>query len=128
MPFVFAIFGVLFIVAGVRGKTSDLVTLIKDDFSGQPNYFEWMIAIFLVGAIGYIDQLRTLSRMFLTLLIIGLLFSEYRRNPLIFKQFNQQTMSPLQDASASSETTQQSASLSVPTLSTLDPNEFFKLG
>jgi hypothetical protein len=125
MPFVFGIFGVLFIVAGVRGKTSDLVALIKDDFSGQPNYFEWMIAIFMVGAIGYVDELRTISRMFLTLLILGLLFSDYRSNPALFQQFTQQETAPLQDASATAQQTSASNAFDLPTL---DPEKFFNLG
>ena len=127
MPFVFGIFGVLFIVAGVRGKTSDLVALIKDDFSGQPNYFEWMIAIFMVGAIGYVDELRTISRMFLTLLILGLLFSDYRSNPALFQQFTQQETAPLQDASATA-TPQQTSASNAFDLPTLDPEKFFNLG
>lgn len=76
MPFVFGIFGVLLIVAGVRGTTSQLFGLIKSDFTGQPNYFEWMIAIFLVGALGYIDELKTLSRLFMFLLVLGLLWEK----------------------------------------------------
>lgn len=127
MPFVFAVLGVLFLVAGVRGKTTDLVALIKDDFSGQPNYFEWMIAIFLVGAIGYVDQLRTISRMFLTLLILGLLFSDYRKNPAIFQQFTaQETAQPLQQ-SATPNATQPSTS-TLPDLIPLNPSKFFHLG
>jgi hypothetical protein len=74
MPFVFGILGVLFITAGVRGTSSQLFALIKSDFSGQPNYFEWMIAIFLVGAIGYVKELSTISRMFMFLVAAGLLY------------------------------------------------------
>lgn len=128
MPFVFAVLGVVFITAGVRGKTLDLIALIKDDFSGQPNYFEWMIAIFLVGAIGYVDELRTISRMFLTLLILGLLFSDYRKNPQIFQQFTQQETAPLQDSSTpvvSAQNNQQSAFNTA--LQPLNPDSFFNL-
>jgi hypothetical protein len=86
VPFVFSIAGVLLIVAGVRGKTSDLFSLVKSDFTGQPNYFEWMVAIFLVGAIGYIKQLSTISRMFMFIVAAGLLY----KNKGVFSQFTQQ--------------------------------------
>lgn len=76
MPFVFGIFGVLLIVAGVRKTTAQLFTLIKSDFTGQPNYFEWMIAIFLVGAVGYVQDLQRISRMFMFLLVLGLLWQK----------------------------------------------------
>jgi hypothetical protein len=84
MPFVFGVLGVLFLVAGVRGKSTDLFALIKSDFSGQPNYFEWMIAIFLVGAIGYIKELGTVSRMFMFLVLAGLLY----KNKQVFAELN----------------------------------------
>jgi hypothetical protein len=74
MPFVFGIVGVTLLVAGVRGQSSNLFALVKSDFSGQPNYFEWMIAIFAVGAIGYIKELSTISRMFMFLVAAGLLY------------------------------------------------------
>jgi hypothetical protein len=79
MPFVFAIFGVVLIVSGVRGTVTgsnpNLVDLVKSDLTGQPNYTEWMVAILAVGAVGYIDDLKELSRAFMTLIVIGLLLS-----------------------------------------------------
>ena len=95
MPFVFGIAAVLLIVAGVRGQTTQLFTLVKSDFTGQPNYFEWMIAIFLVGAIGYVKELQTISRMFMVLLILGLLW-EHKG---VFAQFTtQETQQPKQSS------------------------------
>lgn len=74
MPFVFVVVGVLLLTAGVRGKSSTLFALVKSDFSGTPNYFEWAVAIFVVGAIGYIKELSTISRMFMFLVLAGLLY------------------------------------------------------
>jgi hypothetical protein len=78
MPFVFAIFGAVLIVAGVRGTVTgsnpNLISLVKSDLTGKPNYTEWMIAILAVGSIGYIDEsLEELSRSFMILVVIGLL-------------------------------------------------------
>lgn len=74
MPIVFGLVGILLVVSGVRGQSSQLFTLVKSDFSGQPNYFEWMIAIFIVGAIGYVKELSTISRMFMFIVLAGLLY------------------------------------------------------
>jgi hypothetical protein len=82
MPIVFAVAGLLLIVSGVRGTvvSSDpskpsLVGLVKTDFTGQPNYFEWIVAIVLIGAIGYIPKLEPISRAFMALVIVGMLLS-----------------------------------------------------
>lgn len=87
MPFVFGIAGVLLVVSGVRGTTSQLMALLKQDFTGYPNYLEWMVAIMIVGALGYIQQLATLSKLFMTAILIGLLFS----NKGFFAAFTQGT-------------------------------------
>jgi|HubBroStandDraft_1064217.scaffolds.fasta_scaffold01182_18 hypothetical protein len=87
MPFVFGILGTLFIVAGVRGQSKPLFALIKSDFSGTPNYFEWMIAIFAVGAFGYIKELSTISRLFMILVLAGLLYE----NKNVFSQTASET-------------------------------------
>lgn len=93
MPFVFGILGILFIVSGVRGTVTgsnpNLVGLVKSDLTGQPNYTEWMAAILVLGALGYINQLRSLSRAFMALVIIRLLLD----NRGFFAQFEKQITS-----------------------------------
>jgi hypothetical protein len=42
-----------------------------------------MVAIFLVGSVGYVKELHTLSRMFMVIVVIGLLWS----NKGVFSQF-----------------------------------------
>jgi hypothetical protein len=77
MPFVFGIVGLLLVVSGVRGQTATLAQLVKNDFTGQPNYLEWMFAIFLVGAFGYVPKLAPISRMFMVLIIVGLFLADH---------------------------------------------------
>jgi hypothetical protein len=97
MPFVFGIIGIVLIISGVRGtvvgSNPSLVSLVKSDLTGQPNYTEWMLAIFIIGAIGYIDELKTISRLFMALVVIGLLWS------------NKGFFSQLTSESSSSDTT-----------------------
>lgn len=100
MPIVFGVVGVLLIVAGARGQSTTLFALVKSDFSGQPNYFEWMIAIFIVGAIGYVKDLSTISRMFMFIILAGLLY----QNKQVFSDFAAQekaTPQPSGNASTS---------------------------
>jgi hypothetical protein len=89
MPIVFGIIGVTLVAAGVRGQTAQLTALLKADFTGSPSYVRWMVAILLIGAIGYIQDLRTISRLFMAIVLVGLLFS----NRGFFAQFTKQTES-----------------------------------
>jgi hypothetical protein len=124
MPIVFGVIGLVLIITGVRGTVTgsnpNLVDLVKADLNGKPNYLEWMAVIFVLGALGYIPQLRTLSRLFMALIVIDLFFA----NKGFFSQFTQEfsaagntpqsvqiqssgLASPVSAASTSSGTTQQ---------------------
>lgn len=103
MPFALLIVGLVLIVAGVRNTVEDngtqkgLITLVKGDFTGNNNFTYWLVSILIVGSIGYISDLRKLSRAFLTLIIIGLLFS----NKGFFTKFQQQVFGTFAPASLS---------------------------
>lgn len=75
MPFAFLIIGSAFLIAGVRGTDDQLLTLMKGDFTGSPNFISWMFAILIVGAAGYIETLKPISRAFLVLIVIVLFLS-----------------------------------------------------
>jgi hypothetical protein len=74
MPVLFGIFGLVLIVAGVRNRVTtgdpSLMSLVKDDFTGSNPFWKWMLAIVFIGAIGYIPNLRPISRGFLVLVIV----------------------------------------------------------
>jgi hypothetical protein len=89
MPFALIIVGIVLVTAGVRNTTSDLFTLVKGDFStanGQESFLSWLVAILIVGSLGYIEELKPLSRAFLVLLIVVLFLS----NGGFFDKFNRQ--------------------------------------
>ena len=75
MPFFILFVGILLIVSVLRGTTDVLFSLVKKDFTGQPNFFIWVFAIFLIGAIGFVKQVRPISDALLLLVIIGIFFA-----------------------------------------------------
>src|SRR5271169_308184 len=88
MPFALLIAGLLLTVSGVRGTTGQLTQLVKGDFQGKTNFAYWMLSILVIGAIGYIEEFRPLSRMFLVLVIVVLFLS----NQGVFAKFTEQTL------------------------------------
>lgn len=75
MPFAIIIIGAVLLVAGVRGTHKDLWTLVKGDFTGNSNFINWVAAIAVIGALGYIPKLKPLSIAFMTLLLLVLVIS-----------------------------------------------------
>ncbi len=90
MAFVFIIIGTVLLIAGVRDTQGDLFTLLQNDFStsaqkqGQHSFLAWFVAILVIGALGYVEDLKPFSRAFMALVIIVLLLS----NGGFFSQIN----------------------------------------
>jgi hypothetical protein len=80
MPFAFLIAGAVLIDAGFRGTASQMFSLLYGEFTGSNSgghqggrgYFAWFLAIFLIGAVGYIPDLKPISTGFLVLVILVL--------------------------------------------------------
>lgn len=76
MPLAFLAIGALFLVAGIRGTVGDkdgqsgLVTLLKGDFTGQNNFLMWLVALFVLGALGYIPGFKGIANALLVLVVI----------------------------------------------------------
>ena len=64
--------GVLLVVAAVRNQQSTLFALVKGDLTGPNNFLEWIFAIAIVGAIGYIPKLKPLSVALLALILLAI--------------------------------------------------------
>jgi len=94
MAFVFIIIGAVILTAGVQNTQGDLWTLLKGDFlpsqqpQGQTSFVPWVLAILIVGGLGYVKELRGFSRGFMALIIIAMVIHAYKLNPQIFNQFN----------------------------------------
>lgn len=94
MAFVFILVGAVVLTAGVRGTQGDLWKAVQKDFSpsmqqpGQSSFLSWVAAILIIGAIGYVKELRGISHGFLALVLIAMVIKAYKQNPQIFQQFN----------------------------------------
>jgi hypothetical protein len=85
MPFVLIVVGVLILVSALHGTSGALFSTLKSDFTGSDNFLYWVIAILVVGSIGYVKKFQPLSAAFLTLLLIVLFIA----NKGFFAQFQQ---------------------------------------
>lgn len=74
------------VVVGIRNTQGQLGTLLVGDFTGTPNFFYWVVALFIIGAFGYINELKAPSDAMLALVIIAILLS----NRGFFAQFTAQ--------------------------------------
>lgn len=75
MAFVLLIVGAVLLASSIQNTQSTLFTLAQGDLLNSGNgggFIEWFAAIFLIGAIGYIPKLKSISVAFLTLVIIVL--------------------------------------------------------
>lgn len=75
MPYALVIAGLILIVSGVRDTHEALGAQLKSDLTGDNNFARYALAIFAVGALGYIDKLRPASTAFMALIIISLVLS-----------------------------------------------------
>lgn len=90
MPLFLILIGLILVISGAKGTTKELASLLKDDFAptdSNVSFGVWIIAIVMVGALGYIPKLKPLSNAFLVLLFVGLMLS----NRGFFAQFSRAT-------------------------------------
>mgnify|MGYP000937111909 CR=1 FL=1 len=75
MPFILIFIGVAFMVVAWRDTYTDLLELIKKDFTGENNFLMWFLSLFILGAIGYIRPLREISRALMVLVAVSMILS-----------------------------------------------------
>lgn len=86
MPFILIVAGVVLLIAAVRNTQQDLFLLLAKDFTGKNNFIYWVLAILIIGAVGYIPRLKPVSDGFLILVILTL----FIRKGGFFDAFTQQ--------------------------------------
>lgn len=76
MPWLFLVSGGVFLLAGLRGKSAELVALLESDFQGPNNFVYWFLSILILGSLGYVDAMRGFSRALMALVLIVLILAE----------------------------------------------------
>ena len=66
------VIGLLLVVAAVQDTQGTLFATVKEDFTGPNNFVQWIVALFLVGAIGYIPKLKGFSLALLALVLLAI--------------------------------------------------------
>lgn len=113
MPFALIVIGLLIAISAINGTTSQLGKQLAADFTGSGNFTYWIMAIGVVGFIGYIPSLQKPSRMFLALVIIAMVLA----NGGVFQklqaalQSGPATVSPTGTSTATTATNTATASL-----------------
>jgi hypothetical protein len=91
MPFVFIIIGVGFVVIAIRGTQATAFQLLQSEFSGPNSFIKWALAIFILGAVGYIPTIRPVTRALLALVLLVIFLVNGKG---LFAQFNNQIANP----------------------------------
>jgi hypothetical protein len=128
MPFALMIIGILLVVAGARGKQTytELKDLLVSDFTGDHNFFSWILALGVAGMFGYVPGMQKLSRAFLFLIFVGLFLANgkgfFRQFQSALAEYKSSSGSATSgNAGTSSATTAQTpATSTLPEVSTLD--------
>lgn len=83
MPFALFFVATILIVTAFRGTTGQFFSTLTGDIAG---FVVWIVAIGVVGAIGYVPGLKKISDGFLVLILLVMFIS----NKGFFANFNQQ--------------------------------------
>lgn len=84
MPFALVFIGMLLVISGFQNTYGQLGAQVQKDFTGPGNFIYWIIAIGVVGALGYVKDLEKLSRLVMGLLIVVMVLA----NRGFFAQLN----------------------------------------
>jgi hypothetical protein len=75
MPFALLFIGILLIVVSIRNTEQAFLALLVGDFSGTGNFFYWVLAIIVVGAVGYIPKAKPVSDALMVLILLALVLT-----------------------------------------------------
>lgn len=75
MPFALVIIGLLMIITGINNTYAQFGAQLQTDFGGSKGFLVWALALAAVGALGYIENLRTFSHYFMALILLSFILS-----------------------------------------------------
>lgn len=75
MPFALIAIGLVLVIAAYNNTQTVLAAQLKKDFSGKTGFVYWIAAIMIIGALGYVRPLQTVSRAMLALILVVIFLS-----------------------------------------------------
>lgn len=75
MPIALIIIGIILTLAGGKNTAAALTQTITGDFSGAGSFWYWIVAVIAVGSVGYYQPTRTISHLFLGLIVVVFILS-----------------------------------------------------
>lgn len=90
MAWAFLFIGMLFIISAWKDKQSDLFALLQEDFTGQDNFFFWVLAIIILVSIGTFKPIRPITDAFLGLIVLVIVIAPYKNGRDLFAEFTAQ--------------------------------------
>lgn len=121
------------VVSSAKDCHVQLAQQLRTDFSGPPNqnFIWWLLALGVIGMVGYVRELRTFSRSFMALTIIAMVLAQQRNGNKGFFQSLQEAIAsgPTPCSPASSSTaTPSTSSTETPSVSDwlTDPSNVYK--
>lgn len=76
MPFFVLVIGAILVVAAIRNNQGDLFSALAADV---PPFITWATAIVVIGSIGFIPNLKPVSRGLLALILVVILLNNYQQ-------------------------------------------------
>lgn len=86
MPLFFGVIGIVLIICALNNTLSSvsgslgLGDLIKRDFTGPNNFLVWIVALLVVGAVGYIPKFKPVSYTFFVLIFLAIILANQKRS------------------------------------------------
>jgi hypothetical protein len=102
MPFAFLVIGLSLVITGANDTYKPLGNQLLKDFTGKGNFTYWVVAIGAIGAIGYFQPFRDVTRYFMGLVVLAMFLAQGNpKNPGggFFEQFKKAIQSGPQQAS-----------------------------
>lgn len=90
MPIVILVISLTLVFAGLNDKLGTLSSLLQDDIKpsdGSASFGLWVLAIIIVGVLGYVNKLRPFSNAFLVLIFVAILISNKGFFTQLFSSF-----------------------------------------
>lgn len=83
MAFALIGLGLLLFMAAYQNNVAALGSQLSADITGSRGFLIWFVAIFIIGALGYVPLFKNVSRAFLVLILVVIVLS----NRGFFAQF-----------------------------------------